>query len=174
MDTSGKLRWRFVVNTANATVSGTSAPSIDNEGNIYFGGGSSLYSITPEGTLRWQADNINWFSPSGPVIGWDGTIYIVGSQLWAFNSNGLQKWVSSVPYSNSTPAIGKDGTIYLGSAGAGAVKDTNSFYAFNPDGSLKFELVLRNSAGARVDVTSSPAISVTAVPATLRASARRP
>ena len=52
VDTSGNLRWRYSVSTTNSAVSGTSSPSLDNAGNLYFAGGGTLYSITSAGAPR--------------------------------------------------------------------------------------------------------------------------
>jgi outer membrane protein assembly factor BamB len=157
IDTSGNLVWRYLVTTTNATSRGTSSPCIDNAGNIYFGGGSAFYSLSPSGDLRWKTDNVNWLSPAAPVIGSDGTIYVLGFRLWALTVDGALKWSSSLPFSNSTPAIDKEGIIFVTSCRSSA--DTNNVYAFKPDGSIMFRMVLRNDAGQRVDVTSAPAIS---------------
>ncbi|WP_292546836.1 PKD domain-containing protein [Methanoregula sp.] len=70
----------------------------------------------------------------GPAIGSDGTIYIGSDALYAFNPrDGSLKWKNTTGTANyATPAIGSDGTIYIGS-------QTNpTFYAYNPDGTLKW------------------------------------
>jgi hypothetical protein len=64
-----------------------------------------------------------------PVIGSDGTIYVVdsGFHLYAMNPDGSLKWKKTFNEGLFAPAIGPTGTIY--------VPGTRHLYAFNPDGS---------------------------------------
>ena len=111
-----------------------SSPALDNEGNIYFGTyGKGVYSVTPEGEVRWQytTDEHSSFT-SSPTIA-NGVLYIGsakgdllalsledGSLLWKFITSGEVA---------STVAVGQDGTIYFGSM-------DNKIYAVNPEGKM--------------------------------------
>lgn len=62
---------------------------IDGEDNVYAVAGSGLYSIRPDGGLRWQRtlpDSI--FALASPSIGADGTIYV-----GTVPSNSLDSWL---------------------------------------------------------------------------------
>ncbi len=68
---------------------------------------------------------------TSPTIGWDGTIYCGGYDLYAFYpENGSVKWVYDVPgtVEGGTPCSSIDGTIYLGTWEGGYL------IAVNPDG----------------------------------------
>jgi len=77
-----------------------------------------------------------------PAIGDDGTIYVIGSKLYAINPDGSIKWGKSLEneYFNvqCSPVIGNDGTIYVVSSG-----DNAQLYAVNPgDGSTKWSTLI--------------------------------
>lgn len=89
-----------------------------------------------------------------PVLGFDGTIYFTSIKgtdqgyLYAINPDMTQKWVYQIGGTGyyelaRTPAVSEDGVIFVGGQQA--------FYAFNPDGSVKWKL---DGAG----YNSSPAI----------------
>jgi outer membrane protein assembly factor BamB len=153
------MQWRFLTDALGTTYPRVSTPCVDNAGNIYFASSTILYSLTPAGTLRWHATQLNISGVSnGPVIGWDGSIYVSGSYLlYAYDNAGTARWTRPLPPSESTPAIDLGGIVYVGSSRAGS--DTSNFYAYKSDGSLKFKLALTNATGGRVDITSSPALS---------------
>ncbi len=100
-------------------------------------------------SVQWTLDLSGPGTAAAPVIGDDGTIYIVGEYpgqpkfggtrnagLFALNLNGSIKWFFSRPretslaYRNSI-ALDNDGTVYC------ALWDS-TFYALNPDGSIKW------------------------------------
>jgi outer membrane protein assembly factor BamB len=161
VDTSGVQRWRFIAQ-GTGSVSYVSTPVIDNDGNVYIRGGHTLYSISPEGNLRWQyAGVVNDFDV-GPALGGDGSIYVAGANgFFAFDYAGNLKWVYPLGISQCIPAIDHEGTIYIGRARATfqSPADTANFVALNPDGSLKFQLALRLANGQTADIDSKPAIS---------------
>jgi outer membrane protein assembly factor BamB len=107
-------------------------------------------------------------TPSSPVIGEDGTIYLPTGMtdadpdttgfLYAINPNGTLKWrynLGRTP-SSTTPAIAFDGTIYVHTNGAFDIYGEELLFAINPDGTLKWTFNF-GSAFASV-VQSSPAI----------------
>ncbi len=80
---------------------------------------------------------------SSPVIGKDGTIYIVSTDnrlylcnfyaIYAINPNGTEKWYfhdKRDTSSLSSPMVDSENTIYFGKG--------SFFYAINPDGTLKW------------------------------------
>lgn len=73
-----------------------------------------LTKMGPGGNVDWIKNGISTFSQA-PVIAADGTIYIVdGTNLRAFDADGIEKWVVSNVEATNRPAIGNDGTIYIG------------------------------------------------------------
>ena len=70
-----------------------------------------------------------------PSIDENGIIYFGGFGLHAMYPNGTLKWTSD-DYMNihTAPAIAEDGTIYVGDGPGG-----HFFYAFNPNGSVKWK-----------------------------------
>jgi sugar lactone lactonase YvrE len=155
IDTSGALEWKFNADKP-------SNPSVDNDGNVYFGaGGSQIYSLSYSGALRWSRDDIFWGQEDpGPVIGRDGTIYITGFSLHAIDYAGKLKWkYNLIKGSQCVPAVDLDGTIYFGTQTTRINADSINFLAINPNGTLHFQLSMRSPDGTVPDIDSRPAIS---------------
>jgi len=137
----GSIKWQTTKNVAGWRTLGPLAIGSD---NILYAGSydTYVYAIYPEnGSVKWRspATGANIYS-SGPAIGTDGTIYIGSDALYAFDpQDGSIKWKNITGTAKyATPAIGSDGTIYIGS------QTTGTFYAYNPDGTLKWS----NTSGA--------------------------
>ncbi|WP_420265434.1 PQQ-binding-like beta-propeller repeat protein [Candidatus Magnetominusculus dajiuhuensis] len=136
------LKWSFSPNSsANSANLPPDTPSISNDGlTLYVNvtglngvAGNQLVAInTTTGQKTWS------YSIGGggaTAVAADGTIYAAGgTQLYAFTSAGVLKWVFSGANDSihGEPCIGGDGTIYFGSW------DTY-VYAVNPDSSLKWK-----------------------------------
>jgi len=103
------------------------------DGTVYTSGGTSLYALNSNGTLKWQI-SIGASTRSTPAVGSDGVVYIgsTDDKLYAINSNGTLKWSYNTGGDiSSSPAIGTDGTIYVGSR-------SGYLYAMNANGTLKW------------------------------------
>jgi len=92
--------------------------ALDKDENIYFCGSYSnlLTCLNPDGSVKWTYEKANMWA--GPVIGDDGTIYIIPIyELIALNPDGTVKW--RVDFSlddydwNGYPSIAPDGTIII-------------------------------------------------------------
>ncbi len=121
-----------------------STPAIDDDGTIYVGTGvylgtnsGSLYAVNPDGTQKWKYDLDN--NATSPVIGQDGTIYIMDTKniLYAFNRAGnllwrYEDWIKNdfAEVGQRPVAIGYDNTLY--------VYVGFDLYAINPDGTRKW------------------------------------
>src|SRR5437764_1179622 len=147
------VKWSFDTGLSNG-LGIDSSPAIDSNGNVYVQGRSGyLYSLFPNGTLRWKfftedwvVGGINGIEPS-PAIDSNGAIYVGSSDsnLYAIFSNGLLKWKFPTGGTiQSSPTIGNDGTIYIGS-------NDGNLYAINQNGTL-----LCHSPGP--EIRSSPSI----------------
>jgi len=124
--TKGTIQWERNLSDWASDV------ALDAEENIYFYGAynNSLTCLNPDGSIKWVHDNlVNILS--GPVIGDDGSIYLVGpvGYLYAFYPNGTEKWEVDYGVWLGSPSIAFDGTIIC----AGYIYVT----ALNPkDGSI--------------------------------------
>lgn len=150
---TGTIKWQWDTES-DASICGT--PAIGPDGNIYVTvgiGGMSyiwvaerLFCISPQGSMLWKSQELD-HSAAGdqPVIGSDGTIYVVGYyKLYAFNPNGTLKWEWTTPEDGDPyphaqicgPTLGADGTIYTVHCGGGNYK--RHLFAINPNGTLKW------------------------------------
>ena len=143
----GKLKWKF---KGDSNLSG--APTISSDGTIYVGSTTGpfgdptakLYAINPDGSMKWAVP-LNGKNVLNCAIGLDGTIY-VGSyddnenkyKINALYPSGGQKWVFDLVGPPGTPSIGSDGTIYVVAGTGSSGPYSGAFYAFNPDGTLKW------------------------------------
>lgn len=93
------------------------------DGTIYIGTGNDgdqLIAIDPiDGTTKWSyqagADML-----SAPIVDASGVIYATSrdGNVYAINSDGSLKWISSFTEFRGSAAIGADGTVYIGHYGA--------------------------------------------------------
>jgi len=161
VDTNGMERWRF-----EGAGNGVTSAAVDNDGNVYFASGTHLYSVGSNGSLRWDANGIDYGSDweGGATIGRDGTLYVAGASVSAIDYSGRLKWkydfVVGSPSTGCVPVTDVDGTIYVGRVQdrLQTATDTINFIALNPDGSVKFKMCLRSPDGRVPDIDSHPAI----------------
>jgi hypothetical protein len=147
------------------------APTIANDGSIYVcekglmnPEDSRLYSVAPNGTIKWSSEPKVTFCPS-PALGKDGTIYasFQNNPVIAFFPNGIVKW-SAVPITDSGPvgrimntggiAVGADGTVYAGAW-------NYSFSAYAPDGKVKWYRACQEEMTGGVAIAPDGTILVT-------------
>jgi outer membrane protein assembly factor BamB len=163
LDTHANLKWKTDLGFMLY-----SSPAIGADGTIYIGSlNFKIYALDPNGNIKWSYPT-EWCVFSSPAIGQDGTVYI-GSKdhnLYALSDEGdigvlNWKFSTGIFYDghlvDSSPAIGVDGTIYFGTDQYGAdghepIPVKTSFWAVNPDGTLKWSLETEDG------VESSPAI----------------
>jgi outer membrane protein assembly factor BamB len=146
--THATLKWKSLVGTFFVLAS----PALGPDGSVYFGNSDTkFYAYNPDGSLRWD-HKVGWCIISSVAMLDDGTMY-VGSKDHFFRAyvDSLEgpKWATRIGTFfdghciDATPAVGDDGTIYVGSDQYGAVGQIpvpvdTSFWAFNPDGSIKW------------------------------------
>jgi outer membrane protein assembly factor BamB len=98
-----------------------------------------LYSLTPEGQLRWMVPGIG--GDGGPSFGPDGTVYVgSGERITAVAPDGTIRWHFDEPTSGqgliAGPTVGPDGNIYavgdIGGIGAYALSPAGDLLWSNP------------------------------------------
>lgn len=161
--THGQQKWRTYLDF----FFNLSSPAVGADGTVYVGSPSfDFYAISPDdGSVNWSWPT-DWCIISSPAIAGNGTIYI-GSKdhhLYAFHDaieGPIWQFPTGTFYDghlvDSSPAIGADGTVYFGTDPYGAAGQTpvevdTSFWAVNPDGTLKWSFDTEDG------VESSPAI----------------
>lgn len=116
----GTIKWKY----ENIELeSCRSCPAISEDGTIYVTFENIFLAFGPDGKLKWKLHYWRYppgettFNPS-PAIGKDGTIYVGGDKLQAFDPSGSVKWeygYGKLRSSNieTSPVIG-DGVVYVG------------------------------------------------------------
>ncbi len=88
---SGQPRWNYQIDGELPPDVVVTSPALAADGTLYFGAGSSLFALDPGGRLLWRKDIAQGQSPlSAPLIGPDGTVYVVvhGEELVAVEGTG--------------------------------------------------------------------------------------
>ena len=151
----GKLRWKTDLGRFFILASPVVAP----DGILYIGAPNfDFYALDPaDGVILWTYST-NWCIISSAAVDANGRVY-VGSKdhhVYAFNpSSNTPVWAfpTGTFYDghlvDASPAIGADGTIYVGTDQYGAAGRTptqvdTSFWAINPDGTIKWNLSIGN------------------------------
>ena len=119
LDENGNIRWTFDFD--DDTVFDNTEPTIDYNGNIFFGG-SSLYSLNHNGDLRWkqELDSLQIISPL--ISDAEGNVFIGASDLndasnqriISYDSDGVKNWELTVEGERqlgASPAITSDGKL---------------------------------------------------------------
>src|SRR6266511_1819961 len=149
LNPDGSVSWEF--QTGSSFASPSSSPAIGWDGTIYTGISRTVYAFHRDGSIRWTY-SLPRRTLTGPVsVKPDGTVYCTSGRLFALTANGKLLWIAPVPIGGlgGAPAVAPDGTIYLNSHDA-------IFYAFNPDGSVKWSY--GSGDCCNLDVPPSPAI----------------
>lgn len=128
----GTRKWTFPV-----AIAGGGSPAIAADGTVYFFSGGRLYAVSASGTEKWdQLIRNGGFgaTPYAPVIGSDGTIYMVDgavSKICAFSPDGTNKWSVALPsgLAAEAPGIASDGSIYYADG---------VLYALSPMGTISW------------------------------------
>ncbi|TQV65581.1 PQQ-like beta-propeller repeat protein, partial [Exilibacterium tricleocarpae] len=129
-DSDGRLKW-------SRLLTGGKSIAVGKDGTVFLGGsslfGSSLYAVSPAGTVKWSSDFGDGFR-SSIALGEDGTVYIGDSQkLYAISAQGILMWsYDPGPYGiPPSPVIGADGNIYISAKGT---------HALSPEGALLWSI----------------------------------
>lgn len=167
----GTVLWKFKTEGAIET-----APVVGADGTMYVGSwDGNVYAINPNGTEKWRYA-VGGLVRSSSGLGFDGTVYVMATfdpkpsrfnpeytegagKLYAINADGTKKWeyeTGGIIDGIGPPVtVGADGTIYVGGASVDHPDRPGKawFYAFNPDGTVKWQITERLGA-----VYTAPAI----------------
>ena len=93
------------------TAPGARGMAIAADGSAYVVARGVVVAVGPEGSVRWIYRGT--LTPTDPVIGGDGTIYLGGAPLVALRPDGSRAWRAQGVSQPLVPkAIGADGTLY--------------------------------------------------------------
>jgi len=148
----GKVIWSY---KTESYINASPAVAFDN--SVVFGSGypdNKLYAFSFDGDLKYPPIDMEGWVHSSPAIGADGSIYIAvvdykpyysqaKSRLVAVSDNGEILWSDSYGFPGkeystwffSSPMIDNNGLIYF-------VTSNNYVYAINPDGTVKWNVLL--------------------------------
>jgi outer membrane protein assembly factor BamB len=129
IDSTGQLRWEYVINNGDAGFASMSSPAMDYQGNIYYtysvDSGSTWYSriesVDYYGNYRWtyQFEQPREYIFMPLVVDKEGTTYCGSTEgyfYYAISSEGELLWKIPLDgyYVDNSTAIGSDGTLYIG------------------------------------------------------------
>ena len=159
INADGSTRWSHPWSASPQQGSHDRNLAIGADGTIYASDGS-VRAINTDGSLRWSFDvDVGPFeSSSAPVIGVDGTVYVIptsAGDLHAINANGTLRWTRNIGIGPpSSPTIGADGTIY--------VEGGQILYAIAPDNSLRWTFNMEKPSGKSPVIGSDGTVYVSA------------
>ncbi len=109
----GSPKWSY-----NCGVDWFSSPAVDENSIIYIGGGSSLYALYPNGSLKWEKPLAGRVVAS-PTVGKDGTIYACTGdnqgKVYAINPDSTTRWECSLnEFIYSSPALSPNDSVLVG------------------------------------------------------------
>ncbi len=164
----GSLKWKYSLDDPGDDSAIFGLPTMGWDGTLYVAGGSNLYAVNPDGTLKWSYKSSHGcFTPpnidrsygmgSTPAVDTNGNVYICASYdpantmyLYCITPAGSLKWVSPSLTGwpmYASPAIAADGTIYVNAP-------NGYLYGIDSNGVIKYIFTsLHGSA------QSSPAIA---------------
>jgi len=150
----GEILWTYddfdVIPVATETVQ-ISGVALGDDGTIYVSVtdrvGSNwqlarVHAINSDSTFKWSSPDLESAYPSDPVVGPDGTVYVICSTtIYALNSaNGSIMWSYTPPEDNNERydigwlTLGNYGEIFFAHIASGAY--TRKIYALNSDGGV--------------------------------------
>ena len=148
---NGTQKW---LNPLGDFLSNLSPALSDDEETLYVSlGATYVVAIDADTGVEHWRKNVTKHGPGGGianrsvVIGADGTLYFAGYEgLFAIDPDPdgtgeiLDQFSPSGGFFQSCPALGADGTLYIGASGA-----VPTFYALNPDLSVKWSYIMLES-----------------------------
>jgi outer membrane protein assembly factor BamB len=88
------------------------APAIGPSGAIYAASAFALNALGADGSTLWAVPTGGLTSDASPVVGPEGTVYALCTDLWAITSDGRVKWKRSVGWGTGL-LVGPTGVVYV-------------------------------------------------------------
>lgn len=112
-----------------------------------------VHAINSDSTFKWSSPELESAYPSDPVVGPDGTVYVICSTtIYALNSaSGTIMWEYHPPEDNNERhdigwlTLGNDGQVFFAHIASGAY--ARRIYALNSDGNVLWKLDVNWGAG---------------------------
>jgi outer membrane protein assembly factor BamB len=105
-DATGVEQWTF------QTTAPLSPPVISSVGAIYAATRFELLALAPDGSTRWRLPTGGNGTTEPPAVGINGTVYVLGPDLWAINPDGRVKWKRPVGWATGL-LVGVTGEVYV-------------------------------------------------------------
>lgn len=139
-----------------------SSPVVDSQGNIYFTPGqylyTSLYSLTPEGNMRWEFNYAGEaiMDNTEPTIDYDGNIYFGVTNIYSLTNSGKLRWKYDLEGMHVVSPLVSDveGNIFVGLINNSDLSKS-AIISVNNKGKLNWKTVIE---GERA-LGASPAIT---------------
>lgn len=136
----GALKWSHTVPNDVYNFYGNNLV-IGHDGTIYAWGERSIVTLSPAGRVKWKSA----VGGSELAIGPGGTVYVLGSNLYALDPDGAAKWKSGIHIHFGQLAVGHEGPIYVAGVTNGAWgRGSAELLAVDRDGAQRWKLPLGN------------------------------
>lgn len=141
VDKDGNLLWRFqkpyFMQVARGNILGVAA-----DGTAYYHQEGTVYAVAPDGTERWKYVVDNNGCRAG-AISRDGTLYLASEyHVEALDPTGHRVWRFEggfgESYSPTGITISQDGTLLVSMGASGPTATTDTVFAVNADGTLRW------------------------------------
>lgn len=131
-ESNGRIKWSYW--TEN-DISGSIA--LGSDGTVYAVDVTNLYSLDPDGSLKWKCPHGLEGTLSSPIVSPSGSVYIgTNKGICVIDQNGSVMWRSSTMASPSS--IGPYGTCYAEIPSNDVYNPLPTAVAINPDGTVKW------------------------------------
>ncbi len=131
---SAKVRWKLQIVATPDNHADIGSVAIAGDGTIYVGGQGKLIALDSSANKKWEILSTS-SSLKGPALTAAGALYYLSeNSVVSVDSASTKKWQYDTAGRTNLfgPTLGADGTLYQGSW-------DHSFYALNPDGTLKWK-----------------------------------
>ncbi len=148
IDPDGNLKWKYTIPNNNVEVY---TPVVADDGTIYAtanveGAYTQIYALNPSGDVKWvYPENETGEVYSIPSLDSSGNLYFytMDGVVVSVNSNGHERWNTSLEKNIYSIAVGYDGTVYVASTDSSG---NAVISALSTTGLLRWENVIGKSS----------------------------